>query len=148
MIEVSITDRLQEAYDYSGYTLSRDIVLLVVVYITYTHLPFDTFCNIWKIYIGVLVVRFLSSELTTIRRNDSDKKYFQMSGHMALFTLSVLFASQHNLFNLQNPILRNVLLLMYGILNIIVHAHYSTDIITTTIIVHFLYLRFLQHHLL
>lgn len=139
MNSMIIIDKLQQTYDYSTYTILRDIVLLVVVYFTYTHLPFSTFSNIWKLYIGVLVIRFIMSELTIWRKKDSYKKYFQMSGHMALFTLSVLFASQHNLFNLQNTLFRNVLLLSYAILNIIVHAHFTTDIINTTVFVHFLY---------
>lgn len=142
-----ITDRLQEAYDYSAYTIMRDIVLLLVVYTTYTYLPFNTFSNIWKIYIGLIMLRFVLSELTAIRKKDSNKKYFQLSGHMALFTLSLLFATQHNVFNLQNPLFRNALLLIYGLLNIIVHAHYTTDIINTTILIHFIYFQYQSNSL-
>lgn len=136
---VLIVDRLQQAYDYSSYTILRDIVLIVVVYITYNYLPFDTFCSIWKVYLCILLLRFALSELTNLRKKDSDKKYFQTSGHMALFTLSVLFAAQHNLLNLHYVLFRNALLVAYGILNVIVHAHYTTDIINTTFLIHFVY---------
>ncbi len=139
MAVIEIKDRLQNSYDYAHYTIVRDIVLCVVVYMTYVYLPFDTFTQIWKMYLGLLIIRFVLSELTTLRNNNSNKKYFQMSGHMTLFTLSILFAAKQNLFNLQNAIVRNVLLLVYGILNVIVHAHYTTDIVNTTVFVHFIY---------
>lgn len=137
-----INDKLQEAYDYSAYTITRDIVLLFTVYITYTYLPFDTFTSIWKLYLGVLLIRYILSELTVLRREDTNKKYFQMSGHMALFTLSVLFAAKQNIFNLQNALFRNAVLLTYAILNVVVHAHFTTDIVNTTIFVHFLFYTF------
>lgn len=142
MTSMLITDRLQNTYDYSAYTIIRDVIIILTIYLSYTYLPFDTFSSIWKLYLGVLVVRFVLSELTLLRDEETKKKYFQMSGHIALFTLSVLFASTHNIFNLQNIIFRNGLLLAYAILNIIVHAHYTTDVVNTLVFIHFLYLQY------
>jgi hypothetical protein len=140
MTFIEIQDKLQKSFNYSQYSIVRDITLCVVVYITYVYLPFDTFTQIWKIYFGLIFLRFILSELTTLRdSSNSNKKYFQMSGHMTLFTLSILFAAKQNLFNLQNVIFRNTLLFVYGIMNVIVHAHYTTDIINTTVFVHFIY---------
>lgn len=138
---VTIEDKLQQQYDYSNYTIVRDIVLVLGLYISYAYLNYETFTRILKVYFAFLIFRFVMSHLTTIhhQKDNTIKKYFQISGHMTLFTLIVLHLSNYNVFNLQNLTLRTSTLVLYGLLNVLVHAHYTTDIINTAIIVHFVH---------
>jgi hypothetical protein len=124
-------------FDFSKYTLSRDVIALLSVYVLYASVPWDTFVSFLKLYAFVLLVRFFLGELTTVKKEN--KKYLQTSGHVALFTLVVLIASSEKIYNMENKIFLWLIILAYAALNVAVRAHYTTDVIYTLMLVHMIY---------
>lgn len=128
-----ITDKLQQNWDLSNYNIIRDIILFLTGYILYANIPSQDFTHLIKLYFAFILIRFTLSELTLRQNfeNDKVKKYFQLSGHVGLFTLFIIFAAKNNLLYFSNPIFSSVILLSYAMFNSIVRAHYTTDVILT-----------------
>ncbi len=137
-MNVTIEDKLQQNFKFNEYSLVRDIVVFGVCYVMFLYIPFEAFARFLKYYVIVIIVRYILSELTTIRLKDN-KKYFQLSGHMSLFMLAVLTAADNNVLGLQNKLVQGSLLIAYGMLNVVVGSHTTVDIVYTYIAVLFLY---------
>lgn len=135
-----IKDQLQKYLDFQKWSLLRDIILAVFIYFFYVNVDFSISIIVIKYYITLLIIRYLIS-ITTIYKNKTDNtKYFQISGHLSLFMILILLSIKVNLFNLNtNQEMAWILILLYALLNIAVHKHYSSDILFTMLLVYYLY---------
>ena len=135
-----IKDQIQTYLNFEKWSLLRDIILAVFIYLFYINVDFSTSIIVIKYYITLLIIRYLIS-VTTIHKNKNDNtKYFQISGHLSLFMILILLSIQVNLFNLNiNKDMAWILILSYALLNIAVQKHYSSDILFTILLVHYLY---------
>ena len=135
-----IKDQIQNYLDLEKWSLLRDIILAVFIYLFYINADFSISITVIKYYITLLIIRYLIS-ITTIHKNKNDNtKYFQISGHLSLFMLLILLSIQVNLFNLNiNKDMAWILIFSYALLNITVHKHYSSDILFTMLLVYYLY---------
>ena len=131
-------DVLQQRFDLSKYSIVRDLILVGVVYVTYVYLPFSEFTSFAKMYLLALVIRYAMSELTQSRNSDTNKKHFHISGHFAMFMIMLGKLSSAGKLFTGNVYMYYAILAGYGLLNIVTHAHYTTDIINTYFLVMFL----------
>lgn len=136
---IQIKDYLQDTFDLSQYSIVRDIILIVSVYLFYRNIPFEIFINLIKYYICLIIIRWILSNITTItkKQNDKDKKYFQISGHTILFVLLILMSLDNNIFT--NKTLAYIIIVAYSLLNILVKAHYSYDVLMSIFLTFYMY---------
>lgn len=135
-----IKDQLQNYLNFEKWSLLRDIILAFFIYLFYVNADFNTSVIAIKYYITILVIRYLISITTTYKNKNDNSKYFQISGHVSLFMILILLSIQYNLFNLNiNQETAWILILMYSLLNISVHKHYSSDVLFTMLLVYYLY---------
>lgn len=132
---VEIHDGLQELKNAEKYTFIRDIVLGGLVFFLYKNIPTPAFITLVYYYIVFIILRFVLSEITTLKIVDGErkgKKYFALSGHVALFTLCIYMSLQHNLFHKWIGLSA---LIAYCILTVSVRAHFTADVINTVLLV-------------
>lgn len=135
-----IKDQLQNYLNFESWSLLRDIILAIVIYLFYVNADFSTSVIAIKYYITILIIRYLISITTTYKNKNDNTKYFQISGHVSLFMILILLAIQFNLFNLNtNQEMAWILILLYSLLNISGRKHYSSDVLFTMLLVHYLY---------
>lgn len=133
---IHIADVIQTKYDFlEGYSLTRDIILVLAVYALYAYVPFETFSTFIRYWVAMIILRYLMSLITTLTK-ENGKKYFQISGHMSMFTLVLLVARDNDLIQ---KYAMYVLAVSYGILNSAVKAHYTSDLLATYTMVMYLY---------
>jgi hypothetical protein len=135
-----IKDQIQNYLDFEKWSLLRDIIIAVFIYLFYINADFSITIIAIKYYITLLIIRYLLS-ITTIHKNKNDNtKYFQISGHLSLFMILILLSSKINLFNLNtNQEMTWILILLYALLNVSIQKHYSSDILFTILLVYYLY---------
>lgn len=135
-----IKDQIQNYLDFEKWSLLRDIIIAVFIYLFYVNAEFSTTIIAIKYYITLLIIRYLLS-ITTIHKNKNDNtKYFQISGHISLFMILILLSIKVNLFNLNtNQEMAWILILLYALLNVAVQKHYSSDVLFTILLVYYLY---------
>lgn len=134
--QMNVCDLIQKHYDLSAYSLLRDIFLVAAVSILYISVEGKSFVTFVKLYITLMVVRYLFSILTKFSTQSVNKaRYFQISGHMTMFMTICLVAQKHGVIS-QSTLM--ILTLMYGFLNVVVRAHFATDIIHTYFLVMFI----------
>jgi hypothetical protein len=135
-----IKDQIQTYLDFEKWSLLRDIILAVFIYLFYINVDFSISIIVIKYYITLLTIRYLISITTTHKNKNDNTKYFQISGHLSLFMLLILLSTQVNLFNLNtNKDMAWILILIYALLNVAVQKHYSSDILFTILLVYYLY---------
>lgn len=145
-----IEDKIQTYLQYENWSLLRDIILIILVYIFYTNVEFNLFQAAIKYYIIFLIIRYLISIITTVtkKENTTTEKYFQISAHVGLFTiLMLLFSMSHVPQNADvadkvpfiNQTSSWVIILAYGLLNIATQKHYFYDILSTILLVNYLF---------
>lgn len=135
-----IEDQIQNYLDYKSWVLLRDILLIGLIYIFYITVEFNVFINALKYYIVFLFIRYIISVTTLYKNKKDDTKYFQISAHLGLFMIIVIFFIQTNTFNLgTNEYIGWLLILSYGLLNIATKKHYSYDILSTILLVYYLF---------
>jgi hypothetical protein len=136
---ISITDAIQSNFDLENYTLIRDVIIVAWGYLAYTQMPTDVFVKLVKYYITFVLIRWIISSMTTIEINKKgQKKYFQISGHVGLFTLITLFLMQVSFFGSDAHLLPYVFISTYALFNVAVKAHFTSDVINTVLFIHFM----------
>lgn len=135
-----IKDQLQNYLNFEKWSLLRDIILAAFIYLFYANADFSISVIAIKYYVTILIIRYLISITTTYKNKNDNTKYFQISGHVSLFMILILLAIQFNLFNLNtNKEMAWILILLYALLNISVHKHYSSDVLFTMLLVYYFY---------
>lgn len=135
-----ITDHLQTYLQNDSWIVLKDIILLGFVYVFYANVEFSVFITALKYYITILLIRYLVSITTTYKNKTTDEKYFQISSHISLFMILILLSMKNNLFSLGvNQNMAWILILSYGLLIISTKQHYSYDVLSTMLLVYYLF---------
>lgn len=143
---IVVRDYLQTRFDTSSKPFLKEIVLLVTMYLFYVNVESNVLITACKYAIVLFVIRYILAIFTDIRinRNRTDtrtdkitdtrtsRRYFQINGHLILFCI-ILF-----LLNLKDYIVL-VLIISYSLLVISSQEHYTSDIIITIFLVHYVY---------
>lgn len=143
MNKIEISDYLHENLQLQDYIFIKDIILLLCIYLFYINFPYENFIKVLKIFIVVIIVRYILSLLTTYKfANENEKeKYFQYNFHIALLYILILSALHYQKSNnIDNYFyLFHFLLLLYILLNIGNQSIYTTDAIFTLAVTNLLY---------
>lgn len=131
-MNIEVNDYIQENLDFNEYSIFKDITLGILIYLFYINVPSDIFIKTLKIFIIIILSRYILSLLTTYKLKDN-KKYFQYNSHIAFVYILIL-----TLFELNNITETNKIFYMYYIfllfytLFIIGCKHvYTTDALST-----------------
>ena len=133
---------MQKKYLNTEYTFIKDFILLICIYFFYINARETPLIMIFiKYFFIIIFIRFVLANLTSIKEINngviSDKKHFQISTRLVIFTLLVLIAFDNNL--ISQPILIYSII-CYGILNNIISESHSTfELIVSILITHFVY---------
>lgn len=152
---IVVRDYLQTRFDTSSKPFLKEIVLLVAMYLFYVNVESNTLITACKYAIVLFVIRYILAIFTNIRTNittnirtntrtdtdtrtdtrtdtDTSRRYFQINGHLILFCI-ILF-----LLNLKDYMVW-ILIISYSLLVISSQEHYTSDIIITIFLVHYVY---------
>jgi hypothetical protein len=134
---IVIRDYLQTRFDTSSKPFLKEIVLLVAMYLFYVNVESNTLVTACKYAIVLFVLRYILAFFTDIRTNtttnkNTSRRYFQINGHLILFCI-ILF-----LLNLKDYMVW-ILIISYSLLVISSQEHYTSDIIITIFLVHYVY---------
>jgi hypothetical protein len=166
--ENSIRDYLQTRFDTTSKPFLKEIVLLVAIYLFYVNVESNVLITACKYAIVLFVIRYILAILTDIRTNirtntrtitrtneitneitnkitnartnavtntrtkNKSSRYFQINGHLILFCI-ILF-----LLNFKDYMMW-ILIISYSLLVISSQEHYTSDIIMTVFLVHYVY---------
>lgn len=137
-----IQDRLQTVLNLENYSILRTLILVGFSGLLYFKMPTTILGNIVQMVILIMVLRFLLSEMTIIKELDGDgkqkRKLFGLSGHIAIFSVLVIIASERKLFYLDNRYFAGLLILLYGLFNVFTKDHTTNDMIFTFLIIYLL----------
>lgn len=143
-----ITDQLQSYFQNENWLIVKDILLIGFCYIFYANVEFSVFIKALKYFITILIIRYLISITTTYKNKYTNEKYFQINSHLSLFMILILLSVQNNLFSLGvNQSMAWILILSYGLLIISSQQHYSYDILSTMLLVYYLFTNNYFNHL-
>jgi hypothetical protein len=136
---VVIRDYVQMRFNKIYQPFLKEIILLVVMYLFYVNTEYNTLVVACKYIVILFILRYILAIFTDIRigKNDDDNKnksrrYFQMNAYLILFCI-ILF-----MLNLKNYMVW-LLIISYSLLVISSQEHYTSDIITTIFLVHYIY---------
>lgn len=143
---IVVWDYLQKRFDTSSKPFLKEIVLLVAMYLFYVNVESNVLITACKYAIVLFVIRYILAIFTDIRinrtdtrtdkitnaRTDKSRRYFQINGHLILFCI-ILF-----LLNLKDYMMW-ILIISYSLLVISSQEHYTSDIIITIFLVHYVY---------
>jgi hypothetical protein len=151
--ENSIRDYLQTRFDTTSKPFLKEIVLLVAIYLFYVNVESNVLITACKYAIVLFVIRYILAILTDIRtitrtnertnertntrtneitKINKSSRYFQINGHLILFCI-ILF-----LLNFKDYMMW-ILIISYSLLVISSQEHYTSDIIMTIFLVHYVY---------
>lgn len=136
-----IEDWLQDniKIDITSIELLNNIFLCALVYIFYSNVEFSIFIKFIKYYILLLCIRYLGSLITTIK-DENNKRYFQINGHIGLFLIMVLLSIETNTFGLNdNKSLALGLIILYSFVVILTKYGYTYDVLITLLLIHYLF---------
>lgn len=120
--------------------LLNNILLVLLVYVFYSNVEFPIFVKFIKYYVLILIIRYIISSVTNIKDVENNKRYFQINSHIALFVLIILICIESNTFELSNNYyLSLALILIYSLIVIITRYAYTYDVITTILLIHYIF---------
>lgn len=120
--------------------LLNNILLVLLVYVFYSNVEFPIFVKFIKYYVLLLVIRYIISSVTNIKDVENKKRYFQINSHIALFVLIILICIESNTFELSNNYYLSVgLILIYSLIVIITRYAFTYDVITTILLIHYIF---------
>lgn len=120
--------------------LLNNILLVLLVYVFYSNVEFPIFVKFIKYYVLILIIRYIISSVTNIKDIENNKRYFQINSHIALFVLIILICIESNTFELSdNYYLSLALILIYSLIVIITKYAYTYDVITTVLLIHYIF---------
>lgn len=120
--------------------LLNNILLVLLVYVFYSNVEFPIFVKFIKYYVLILIIRYIISSVTNIKDVENNKRYFQINSHIALFVLIILICIENNTFGLdENYYLSLGLVLIYSLIVIITKYAYTYDVITTILLIHYIF---------
>ena len=125
---------MQKYLDTSSKPFLKEIVLLATMYFFYVNVETDVLTLALKYALVLFVLRYLLSVFTDIQNVNSKRRYFQINGNVLLFSVILLIIAK------QNYIGYNwvwVLIISYSLLVISTREHYTSDIIITVLLVHY-----------
>jgi hypothetical protein len=98
----TIEDTLQNNLNLESYSVIRDILLGISVYLFYINSSYDVFMTFIRMILILFVIRFLLANITKITDTTTNQKHFQISGHLIILYSIIALSIQHNNFNLEN----------------------------------------------
>lgn len=120
--------------------LLNNILLVLLVYVFYSNVEFPIFVKFIKYYVLILIIRYIISSVTNIKDVENNKRYFQINSHIALFVLIILICIENTTFGLdENYYLSLGLVLIYALIVIITKYAYTYDVITTILLIHYIF---------
>jgi hypothetical protein len=139
IIEDWLQDNIKMDIDITSIELLNNIFLCILVYIFYSNVEFTIFIKFIKYYILLLCIRYLGSLITTIK-DEKNKRYFQINGHVGLFLIITLLCIETNTFGLNdNKYLALALIILYSLIVILTKYGYTYDIIITILLIHYIF---------
>lgn len=129
-----IKDYLQKYLNTSSKLFLKEIILLATMYLFYVNVETNELILAVKYTVILFVIRYLLSIFTDIQNVNSKRRYFQINGNVLLFSVILLIIAK------QNYIGYNwvwVLIISYSLLVISTREHYTSDIIITVLLVHY-----------
>jgi hypothetical protein len=129
-----IKDYLQKYLDTSSKPFLKEIILLATIYFFYINVEIDVLTLALKYALILFVLRYLLSVFTDIQNVNSKRRYFQINGNVLLFSVILLIIAKKNYIG-YNWVW--VLIISYSLLVISTLEHYTSDIIITVLLVHY-----------
>lgn len=144
MEKIYIKDFLRENLKLEDYTFIKDFILLICIYLFYINFPQNIFTNILKVFVIIIIFRYILSLLTTYKENaESSLKYFQYNSQIAfIYILILTYVNYYKILEketLTQFYIVYIFLILYILLNIGTKNVYTTDAISTIAITNFIY---------
>ena len=131
-----ITDYIQKNFGNSQLSLLRDIILGISIYLFYCNVESQIFFKFLKYSVILLSIRYIISLLTSFIDPITNKRHFQISGHLVLFLLMIIIYIESNNISLYTA---SGLVLSFALLVIISKGHYTSDIISTILLTYYVF---------
>jgi hypothetical protein len=131
-------DYIQSFLNLENFGIYNIILLIGMVAACYFVLDWKLFLHGIYIFVIVLILRFIISQLTIIKKKDG-KKHFQISAQVALFTIIAFIAAKNKKFLMNNDMIFVISVLAYSIFTISTKTNTTADVIFTLLLVNSLY---------
>jgi hypothetical protein len=132
--QIDIRDRLHNVFNTSSKLFIKEIILIVMIYMFYSNVTFNTFFTFIKYTFLFLSLRFILSFVTEKRDSITKKKYFDLNAPMIIFATMILLT--YNTGILYNKLLLSLIIVSYSIYIISTQEYYTSDVIITLLLVY------------
>ncbi len=132
--QIDIRDRLHNVFNTSSKLFIKEIILIVMIYMFYSNVTFNTFFTFIKYTFLFLSLRFILSFVTEKRDSITKKKYFDLNAPMIIFTTIILLTYKTGI--LYNKLLLSLIIVSYSIYIISTQEYYTSDVIITLLLVY------------
>lgn len=114
-------------------SIVKDLILGCLLYIFYTNSDFETNLVAFRYIFLVFTLRYILSIMTLTIDNVTNKRYFQINGHLSIFVIICFTMLKNRMFNI-NEFIVWMSILGYSFLIVASHEHYTYDIIATILL--------------
>jgi len=128
----SIQDYIQTQIDTSQSPFLKEIILLITMYLFYINVESNILTSALKYGFIIFLLRYILSILTRIQNIKTKDRYFQIDSNVVLFSIMIFL-----MMNSTNY-LTWILISSYSLLVISTKEHYTSDIIITILVVHYI----------
>lgn len=120
-----VNDFLQSQFSVPFLSVAKDILLGAYMYAFYLSAPRKQLSRLIRYLLFIVGVRYVLSLLTTIQIDK--QKHFQVSFHIAAFTVLAVLSFQNQLFGVRSNIVAMFLVFLYSMIVIIAKAHLTSE---------------------
>lgn len=132
--QIDIIDKLHNVINTSSKSFIKDVILVIMIYVFYSNVSFNTFIVFVKYSLFFLFLRFVLSFVTEKRDAISKAKHFDLNAHIIIFTTIILLTYKYGI--LYNTFLLSLMVITYSIFVISTQDYYTSDAIITLLLVY------------
>ena len=129
----TIKDWIGMKFNMQNLSIVKDVILGCLLYIFYINSDFETNLVTFKYILIVFGLRYILSIMTLTVDNVTNKRYFQINGHLSIFVIICFIMLKNMMFNI-NEFVIWMSIIGYSFLIVALHEHYTYDIIATILL--------------
>lgn len=132
--QIDIIDKLHNVINTSSKSFIKDVILVIMIYVFYSNVSFNTFIVFIKYSLFFLFLRFVLSFVTEKRDAISKEKHFDLNAPIIIFTTIILLTYKYGI--LYNTFLLSLMVITYSVFVISTQDYYTSDAIITLLLVY------------
>ena len=129
----TVKDWIGMKFNMQNLSIVKDLILGCLLYIFYINSDFETSLLAFKYMLILFTLRYFLSIMTLTVDKVTNKRYFQINGHLSIFVIICFTMLKNRMFNI-NEFIVWMSILGYSFLIVASQEHYTYDIVATILL--------------